>query len=652
MATSPLPAFSALYAFGDSLSDAGNLSLLTALTGTPEPVSPPYFQENYGLVSGTVFSNGPTWAQDLAKALGLPTLSPSLLGGNDFAYGGAETGATPQNANDTTILAISLPAQLAEFNLEVPKPSANALYTVSIGANDIFDILGNPGLTAQQQTADINRAVANEIAFLKSLVAEGATNLLVLGIPDLGKTPEVISGAANGTDTPSAQLVFEASALASAYNAALASQIAGVGAANVHVINAFQLIDNAVANPSEYGLTNVTAPVWSGDFTSDGSGALVSTNLAVQDQYLFWDHLHPTETGEQAIALVAEQLLAGTAVSESAAAVSGNLDYLQLMVAVDAVTSITLTDGGTPTVTVSAAQLADDQQALGAIGSAFALSITGYSAAVAAFVEQQGFSTAAAYGGFVAGTTHPTMNEVVGFQSAAFSGGDNAIVLDNPEADYAVSVATNGQITIKDIGAADATDGQSISVSGASYVVFNGAALAAATGTTTILFIENATNSAVAALYTAALGREPDLRGLAFWENAIATGTSMTSLAQFFLTSSEFTQRYPAAALPPDDGGPNDAAFVTAVYQNVLGRAPDSGGLSYWIAAMAGGFTRADILESFAGSGENMNDISAANGGWLVDTATGAYASATAVAAHTAVAVVGLPHPSAINSAA
>jgi hypothetical protein len=41
--------------------------------------------------------------------LGLGTFAPSVAGGEDFAYGGAETGTTPQNTSDPEILAISLP---------------------------------------------------------------------------------------------------------------------------------------------------------------------------------------------------------------------------------------------------------------------------------------------------------------------------------------------------------------------------------------------------------------------------------------------------------------------------------------------------------------------------------------------------------------
>jgi phospholipase/lecithinase/hemolysin len=311
-----LPTYSAIYAFGDSLSDAGNLSIATKLLGATTPVSPPYYQERYGLVTGNVFSNGPIWAQDLSITLGLGTLAPSLAGGTDFAYGGAETGPTPQNQADPEIQAISLPAQIAQFQAVVQHPSASALYTLSIGSNDVLDILDDTSLSTQQQTTDVNDAVANEISGIDDLIDDGAKNLLVLDIPDLGKTPDVTHGLANGSDTPSATLDATASQLAADYDTDLISQLGSIASANtidVHVVNAFQLIDDAVDDRAAYGLTNVTSPVWSGNYTSSSSGTLAVTETAAQDQYLFWDELHPTETGHQALAALAEQeLLAGT----------------------------------------------------------------------------------------------------------------------------------------------------------------------------------------------------------------------------------------------------------------------------------------------------------------------------------------------------
>ena len=50
--------FSAMYVFGDSLSDTGNVSLATSGL---VPGSPPYANRS--------FSNGAVWAQDLAQSM-------------------------------------------------------------------------------------------------------------------------------------------------------------------------------------------------------------------------------------------------------------------------------------------------------------------------------------------------------------------------------------------------------------------------------------------------------------------------------------------------------------------------------------------------------------------------------------------------------
>src|SRR5262245_14581793 len=67
--------------FGDSLSDTGNLFLASGGT----VATPPYFNGR--------FSNGPVWVEVLADKLGLDAPTPSVLGGTNFAFGGAETGA-------------------------------------------------------------------------------------------------------------------------------------------------------------------------------------------------------------------------------------------------------------------------------------------------------------------------------------------------------------------------------------------------------------------------------------------------------------------------------------------------------------------------------------------------------------------------------
>lgn len=285
-AAAPYPV---IYAFGDSLSDAGNVYV--ALGGA-EPVSPPY--------SHGRFSNGPVWVQDLARAVTPGGLGPSLLGGDDFAYGGAQSGQTSVHQ----LAPNDLPSQLAQFVAEVSRPRATALYTLWIGANDLFAILGTSGLSPSQVRQAEADVIANESAFVSAIAADGASNLLVVDVPDLGKTPAI---AGEGAAASAA-----ATALAADFNGKLVTamrDLAFLYGLRLTVVDAMGLIDQAVADPSAYGFNNVTTPCWTGSFTSAQSGTVCSRKLAVQDRHLFWDSIHPTARGHAAIAAGAEQAL-------------------------------------------------------------------------------------------------------------------------------------------------------------------------------------------------------------------------------------------------------------------------------------------------------------------------------------------------------
>jgi phospholipase/lecithinase/hemolysin len=276
--TVPAGGFSAVYSFGDSLSDAGNAAF--ASHGAV-PVSP---------YSDGRFSNGPVWVQDLSQDLGLPPVKPSLQGGTDYSFGGATTGATSGHTANPA----DLPSQLGQFVLNTPNPSPNALYTVWAGSNDILNHLGDGESPAQQQAA-VQQAVKNETNFIDGLVAHGAKNLLVLDVPDLGKTPyETARPATDAT----------ASSLAQTYNADLGAalqQIVASGAAHVDYVDTYAFLDDAVANPSKYGFTNVTQPLWNGTLTDSNSGTLAATGSA-QNGYLFFDGLHPSASAHSALA--------------------------------------------------------------------------------------------------------------------------------------------------------------------------------------------------------------------------------------------------------------------------------------------------------------------------------------------------------------
>ena len=92
-------------------------------------------------------------------------------------------------------------------------------------------------------------------------------------------------------------------------------------------------------------------------------------------------------------------------------------------------------------------------------------------------------------------------------------------------------------------------------------------------------------------LYVASFNRAPDAMGLDFWASKLKDGMSLQDIAKSFFGSAEASAFYPA--------GQSTQAFVTSVYNNVLGREPDTGGLSYWVNSLQnGGLSKDSFLLS------------------------------------------------------
>jgi hypothetical protein len=100
-------------------------------------------------------------------------------------------------------------------------------------------------------------------------------------------------------------------------------------------------------------------------------------------------------------------------------------------------------------------------------------------------------------------------------------------------------------------------------------------------------------NGEIYRLYGAALGRTPDPTGQAYWSSELAAGEAVTQVAQGFVSSIEFQQDY---------GKLSVSDFVTALYQNVLHRAPDPAGLQAWTSALQGGASEASVVVGFSDS--------------------------------------------------
>ncbi len=287
----------AIEAFGDSLSDAGNVFIGS---GGTIP-GPPY--------SAGRFSNGNVWVQDLSLALGLGPLTPSLAGGTDYAFGDAQSGTTLFN-NASPLDLTGAIGQIGQFAAANPGGAdPNALYAIWIGANDLNAIPGTA--TPAQIAADLGLIAGNIDSAIGTLAGMGAKKFLVVDVADLGKTPDAIASGPAG--------VAAASAISGLFNnllvngagpvPSLAAIATGAGI-DINVLDSYGLLDEITSDPAAYGLTDVTDPCLTGEVNFVGG-----TPCATPNQYLFWDGDHPTAAGN---ALVADAALAVVATPEPA----------------------------------------------------------------------------------------------------------------------------------------------------------------------------------------------------------------------------------------------------------------------------------------------------------------------------------------------
>jgi V8-like Glu-specific endopeptidase len=104
-------------------------------------------------------------------------------------------------------------------------------------------------------------------------------------------------------------------------------------------------------------------------------------------------------------------------------------------------------------------------------------------------------------------------------------------------------------------------------------------------------------------IYKAAFARTPDAAGVGYWIAQMDKGVSLVDVAAGFINSDEFHQLYGTH--------PSNADFLTKVYTNVLGRAPDQAGYDWWLDQMntVPSETPAQVLAQFTESKENMDAV-------------------------------------------
>ena len=274
--------YTQMVVFGDSLSDTGNLSILTG--GAQPPAGQPYFNGR--------FSDGPLWVETLATGLGLTgNANPYLVGGNNYAFAGARSGTG--NAP---------PGLLAQvggiWGPGHATADANALYVVVAGGNDLRDARSAPGNTAATRQAAAAAAANNVFTAVGALATKGAKHVLISNLPDLGATPEA---ALLGVTAESTDVTNRFNLIMSTFESILEGAFAGldVDFLDMAGIGAAVRADALQNGGATFGITNALAPC-AGFAFSNGASCAVS---------LFSDALHPSARAHQLLGQAALRLV-------------------------------------------------------------------------------------------------------------------------------------------------------------------------------------------------------------------------------------------------------------------------------------------------------------------------------------------------------
>jgi phospholipase/lecithinase/hemolysin len=285
--------FDRMVIFGDSLSDPGNHFVAFGIATQPPFAPLPDFPYAIG---GHHFSNGPTWAEQLSRALGMPTSGkPALRAPGVFTN--YAVGRARARAGAAEFPQFDLSTQVQRFLGDVRGHApSNALYVIWIGANDLDDALiagqTNPVVAGEIIEAAVTTLAGNVYA----LWAAGARSFMVLNLPDPALAPFVraLGPAVQAAATQVGAIYNDA------LDAALA-QVSGLPGLRLVRFDVKRVFDQIVATHSDDQLRNVTEPCLS-------FGVVVHAVCEHPNHYLFWDAAHPTKAGHRLIAEAALRL--------------------------------------------------------------------------------------------------------------------------------------------------------------------------------------------------------------------------------------------------------------------------------------------------------------------------------------------------------
>jgi phospholipase/lecithinase/hemolysin len=309
--SNPLPAVSAtkyqVVSFGDSLSDVGTYAPAASQLGGGR------FTTNPGQV----------WTQLVSSYYGA-SLSAAYTGGfgypltaNAAGYGYAQGGSRVANpvgvgykADGSAATTVPVTTQVQNYLAAHGSFNASQIVLINGGPNDVIynvQAYAAGAESAQDAGVAVATAAGQLAATVASIVQAGATHVVVVNVPDIGKAPAGMSDAATGAALTQFSVLFN-STLKSALAAALPNNKAVIQIDTATFLNT--LLGNYAASGFTVGNTAVACDqtrlaALGGSSLFCSPATLVAANA--DQTYMFADSVHPTTHTHALFAQYVEQ---------------------------------------------------------------------------------------------------------------------------------------------------------------------------------------------------------------------------------------------------------------------------------------------------------------------------------------------------------
>lgn len=267
-------AFTSCYVFGDGVS-----------TTTNGPGGASYYGKRY--------SNGRVWVEVLAQRQGLAYES-----NKNWSYFGHYS-----------------PNLVTNITRFTSPPDANAaLFVIWVSDADFVYDMSNYAPYAASNLAvwtnAINQSLTNHLKAIQALYAKGARTLIMPNAVDITKIP-YYAGLPSANKSFVRQRIIDFN---DAFLGILQQARESLPGLVIYVPDFFRLVDNLLAHPADYGVTNAVYNGLTVDALSDPSLTDKSLN-GPGANYIFWDYLNPTAKVSVLIADTAQQLISSVQIS-------------------------------------------------------------------------------------------------------------------------------------------------------------------------------------------------------------------------------------------------------------------------------------------------------------------------------------------------